>query len=105
MISVITILRAVPNPQTAFAVAPVTRRSGNRCGVIVRPVCQVRLRSAVYGGARVTVERNGVSRHHLAKLNKPSHSHGRALRSVIAVVPKVTDRKNLLPNGGKSCPS
>ncbi len=63
-------------------VAPVTRRSGKRCIVVMRNACHVRLRNAVYHWARVAIQHDAVSRHRYAALRKRGHSHGRALRSV-----------------------
>jgi transposase len=63
-------------------VAPVTRRSGKRCVVLMRQACQLRLRTAVYHWARVAAQRDARSRARYGELRKRGHSHGRALRSV-----------------------
>jgi transposase len=63
-------------------VAPVTRRSGKRCIVLMRQACQLRLRAAVYHWARVAIQHDARSRARYAELRKRGHSHGRALRSV-----------------------
>jgi transposase len=63
-------------------VAPVTRRSGKRCFVVMRRACQIRLRTAVYHWARVAVQRDVLSRMRYSELRRRGHSHGRALRGV-----------------------
>ena len=63
-------------------VAPVTRRSGKRCVVVMRKACHMRLRSAVYHWARVAIQHDPTSRERYAALRARGHSHGRALRSV-----------------------
>ena len=63
-------------------VAPVTRRSGKRCVVLMRQACQLRLRTAVYHWARVAAQHDARSRVRYAEPRKRGHSHGRALRSV-----------------------
>lgn len=63
-------------------VAPVTKRSGRRCIVIMRQACQVRLRTAVYHWARIAIQHDELSRRRYASLRQRGHSHGRALRSV-----------------------
>ena len=63
-------------------VAPVTRRSGKRCIVLMRHACHLRLRTAVYHWARVAIQHDARSRARYAELRKRGHSHGRALRSV-----------------------
>jgi transposase len=68
--------------RTLSGVAPVTRRSGKRCIVIMRQACHMRLRGAVYHWARVAVQHDELSRRRYAELRKRGHSHGRALRSV-----------------------
>ena len=68
--------------RTLSGVAPVTRRSGKRCIVVMRNACHLRLRNAVYHWARVAVQHDAVSRNRYAALRKRGHSHGRALRSV-----------------------
>ena len=68
--------------RTLSGVAPVTRRSGKRCIVVMRNACHGRLRNAVYHWARVAIQHDAVSRDRYAALRKRGHSHGRALRSV-----------------------
>jgi len=68
--------------RTLSGVAPVTRRSGKRCIVVMRNACHLRLRNAVYHWARVAIQHDAVSRDRYAALRKRGHSHGRALRSV-----------------------
>lgn len=63
-------------------VAPVTRRSGKRCIVLMCQACHLWLRTAVYHWARVAAQRDARSRARYAELRKRGHSHGRALRSV-----------------------
>ena len=63
-------------------VAPVTKRSGKRCIVIMRQACHMRLRRAVYHWARVAIQHDPLSRHRYTELRKRGHTHGRALRSV-----------------------
>jgi transposase len=67
---------------TLSGVAPVTKRSGKRCIVIMRQACHMRLRGAVYHWARVAIQHDPLSRQRYAELRKRGHSHGRALRSV-----------------------
>jgi transposase len=68
--------------RTLSGVAPVTKRSGKRCIVIMRQACHMRLRSAVYHWARVAIQHDQLSRRRYAALRQRGHSHGRALRSV-----------------------
>jgi transposase len=68
--------------RTLSGVAPVTRRSGKRCVVLMRQACHLRLRTAVYHWARVAIQHDARSRARYAELRKRGHSHGRALRSV-----------------------
>lgn len=63
-------------------VAPVTRRSGKRCIVVMRQACHIRLRTAVYHWSRVAIQHDVPSRRRYAELRKRGHSHGRALRTV-----------------------
>jgi transposase len=86
-----TLLAEAPEPlrrrdyhalRTLSGVAPVTKRSGKRCIVIMRQACHMRLRSAVYHWARVAIQHDELSRRRYAELRKRGHSHGRALRSV-----------------------
>jgi hypothetical protein len=68
--------------RTLCEVAPVTRRSGRRCVVIMHQACHMRLRTAVYHWARVAIQHDELSRRRYASLRQRGHSHGRALRSV-----------------------
>ena len=68
--------------RTLSGVAPVTKRSGKRCIVILRQACHMRLRGAVYHWARVAIQHDELSRRRYAELRKRGHSHGRAPRSV-----------------------
>jgi transposase len=86
-----TLLAEAPEPvrrrdyhalRTLSGVAPVTRRSGKRCIVVMRQACHRRLRTAVYHWARVAIQHDELSRRRYAELRKRGHSHGRALRSV-----------------------
>jgi transposase len=90
-VNLATLLAEAPEPlrrrdyhalRTLSGVAPVTKRSGKRCIVVMRQACQVRLRNAVYHWARVAVQHDPVSRRRYAELRKRGHSHARALRSV-----------------------
>jgi transposase len=62
--------------------APVTRRSGKRCVVVMRQACHVRLRTAVYHWARVAIQHDELSKRRYRELRTRGHSHGRALRTV-----------------------
>jgi transposase len=68
--------------RTLSGVAPVTRRSGKRCVVVMRQACHMRLRRAVYHWACVAVQHDELSWRRYAELRKRGRSHGRALRSV-----------------------
>ena len=68
--------------RTLSGVAPVTKRSGKRCVVVMRQACHMRLRSAVYHWARVAIQHDELSRRRYSALRQRGHSHGRALRSV-----------------------
>jgi transposase len=63
-------------------VAPITRRSGKRCVVVMRQSCNERLRNAVYHWSRVSVQCDDRSREHYAELRRKGKTHGRALRGV-----------------------
>jgi transposase len=79
--------------------APVTRRSGERCVVVMcratikdshpdcratvmRQACNIRLRTAVYHWARVAIQHDEPSKRRYRELRQRGHSHGRALRTV-----------------------
>jgi transposase len=89
--------------RTLSGVAPVTKRSGKRCIVIMRQACHMRLRSAVYHWARVAIQHDPLSRCRYAELRKRGHSHGRALRSVadrlLAVACAMLDQQTMFDPG------
>src|SRR3954471_4476712 len=68
--------------RTLSGVAPVTKRSGKSCIVIMRNAAQVRLRNAVFHWARVAVLNDPKCRSRYAALRARGHSYGRALRGV-----------------------
>ena len=68
--------------RTLSGVAPVTKRSGKSCVVVMRYAAQVRLRQAVFYWARVAVQHDPKSRARYEALRARGHSYGRALRGV-----------------------
>ena len=68
--------------RTLCGVAPVTKRSGKRCVVIMRQACHMRLRTTVYHWSRTAIQHDELCRRRYAELRKRGHSHGRALRTV-----------------------
>src|SRR4051794_27207197 len=64
--------------RTLSGVAPVTKRSGKSCLVIMRYAAQVRLRNAVFHWARVAVLNDPKCRSRYAALRARGHSYGRA---------------------------
>jgi len=75
--------RAYHTLRALCGVGPVTRRTGKRKPVVMmRRACNPRLRDALYHWARVSVQRDPVSREHYARLRAKGHSHGRALRGI-----------------------
>jgi transposase len=68
--------------RTLSGVAPVTKRSGKACVVVMRYAAQVRLRQAVFHWARVAVQNDPKSRGRYEALRARGHSYGRALRGV-----------------------
>jgi transposase len=68
--------------RTLSGVAPVTKRSGKSCIVVMRYAAQVRLRNAVFHWARVAVLNDPKCRSRYAALRARGHSYGRALRGV-----------------------
>src|SRR4029453_6703128 len=68
--------------RTLSGVAPVTKRSGKTCIVVMRYAAQVRLRQAVFHWARVAVMHDPKSRGRYEALRARGHSYGRALRGV-----------------------
>jgi len=68
--------------RTLSGVAPVTKRSGKKCVVVMRHAVQSRLRQAVFHWARVAVLNDPNCHSRYAALRARGHSYGRALRSV-----------------------
>src|SRR3712207_3118686 len=68
--------------RTLSGVAPVTKRSGKACIVVMRHAAQVRLRQAVFHWARVAVLNDPECRGRYEALRARGHSYGRALRGV-----------------------
>jgi len=68
--------------RTLSGVAPVTKRSGKACVVVMRHAAQVRLRQAVFHWARVAVLNDPKCRGRYEALRARGHSYGRALRGV-----------------------
>jgi transposase len=68
--------------RTLSGVAPVTKRSGKTCIVVMRYAAQVRLRQAVFHWARVAIMHDPKSRGRYEALRARGHSYGRALRAV-----------------------
>ena len=62
--------------------APVTKRSGKSCVVVMRYACHQHLQRALYHWGRGSVQRDPLSRAHYAQLRRAGHSHARALRGV-----------------------
>ena len=62
--------------------APITRRSGKSCHVVMRRACNERLREALYHWARVSTTCDPAARAHYHDLRSRGHTHGRALQSV-----------------------
>ncbi len=68
--------------RTLSGVAPVPKRSGKTCIVVMRYAAQVRLRQAVFHWARVAILHDPKSRSRYDALRGRGHSYGRALRGV-----------------------
>ena len=68
--------------RTLSGVAPVTKRSGKSCIVVMRYAAQARLRQAVFHWARVPVQNDPKCRSRYDALRARGHSYGRALRGV-----------------------
>jgi transposase len=68
--------------RTLSGVAPVTKRSGKTCVVVMRYAAQTRLRNAVFHWARVAVLNDPKCRERYEALRARGHSYGRALRGV-----------------------
>jgi transposase len=86
-----TLLTEAPGPlagrdykalRTLSGVAPVTKRSGKRCVVVMRHAAQARLREAVFHWARVAVQNDPQSKSRYDALRARGRSYGRALRGV-----------------------
>ena len=74
--------RDYPALRTLTGVAPVTKRSGKSCIVIMRYGAHARLRNTVYHWARVAVQHDPKCRSRYAALRQRGCSHGRAIRGV-----------------------
>jgi transposase len=74
--------RDYPALRTLTGVAPVTKRSGKSCVVIMRYGAHARLRNTVYHWARVAVQHDPKCRSRYAALRQRGCSHGRAIRSL-----------------------
>jgi len=68
--------------RTLSGVAPVTKRSGKTCLVVMRYAAQDRLRQAMFHWARVAAVHDPKSCSRYAALRARGHSYGRALRGV-----------------------
>jgi transposase len=68
--------------RTLSGVAPVTKRSGKTCTVVMRYATQDRLRQAMFHWARVATVHDPKSRSRYEALRARGHSYGRALRGV-----------------------
>ncbi len=86
-----TLLTEAPGPltgrdykalRTLSGVAPVTKRSGKSCVVVMRHAAHARLREAVFHWARVAVQNDPKSKSRYEALRVRGHSYGRALRGV-----------------------
>ena len=86
-----TLLTEAPGPltgrdykalRTLSGVAPVTKRSGKSCVVVMRYAAHPRLREAVFHWARVAVQNDPKCKSRYEALRERGHSYGRALRSV-----------------------
>jgi transposase len=86
-----TLLSEAPGPligrdykalRTLSGVAPVTKRSGKSCIVVMRYAAHARLREAVFHWARVAVQNDPKSKSRYEALRRRGHSYRRALRGV-----------------------
>ena len=68
--------------RTLSGVAPVTKRNGKSCIVMMRYAAQMRLRQAVFHWARGAVQTDPQSHRRYEALRARGHSYGRALRGV-----------------------
>ncbi len=74
--------RDYPALRTLCGAAPVTKRSGKSCIVIMRYAAHVRLRQTIYHWARNATQHDPISKARYVALRRRGHSHGRALRGV-----------------------
>src|SRR3954469_6874548 len=96
--------------RTLSGVAPVTKRSGKSCIVLMRYAAQVRLRNAVFHWARVAVLNDPKCRSRYDALRARGRSYGRALRGVgdrLLGVAGVRLKRGMLfaPDYGSSAPA
>jgi hypothetical protein len=63
-------------------VAPITRRGGKRCVVVMRQSCSERLRNAVYHWSRVSAQCDDAVASIMRNFARKGKTHGRALRGV-----------------------
>jgi transposase len=96
--------------RTLSGVAPVTKRSGKSCVVVMRYAAQNRLRQAVFHWARVAIMHDPKSRSRYEALRARGHSYGRALRGVadrlLGVACVLLQRHVLFdPDHGKPAPA
>ena len=68
--------------RTLSGVAPLTKRSGKTCIVVMRHAAHVRLRQAVFHWARGAVQTDPQSQRRYQAFRARGHSYGRALRGV-----------------------
>ena len=68
--------------RTNAGLAPITKRSGKSCFVVMRHGCNGRLRNAFHYWAQAAARYEPGSRAYYASLRSRGQSHGRALRSV-----------------------
>jgi transposase len=111
-----TLLTEAPGPltgrdykalRTLSGVAPVTKRSGKSCVVVMRYAAHARLREAVFHWARVAVQNDPKSKSRYEALRARGHSYGRALRGVadrmLSVACVLLERRELFdPQHGMS---
>ncbi len=63
-------------------VAPVTKRSGKACFVVMRRACHGRLRCAVFHWASSAMQHDEASKRRYKALRERGHGHARALRTI-----------------------
>jgi len=71
-----------PALRTLAGIAPVTKRSGRRCTVVMRHACNGRLANALYHWARVATQADPHWKRRYAEFRRRGHSHGRACRGI-----------------------